>query len=80
MAVLWSCSKRDCPPTENAPRDVPESEDAAGAESEPPFTTNEVAALLNVPADTIYEWHKKGSGRPGLCWVLARATAAGSTG
>ena len=65
MAVLWSCPKRDCPPTENAPRDVPESEDAAGAESEPPFTTDEVAALLNVPADSIYEWHKEGSGPPG---------------
>jgi hypothetical protein len=39
--------------------------DAAGAESEPPFTTDEVAALLNVPADTINEWHKEGSGPPG---------------
>ena len=49
MATLWSCPKSDCPPTEIAPVDVPESGEAAGAESERPFTTDEVAALLNVP-------------------------------
>ena len=49
MATLWSCPKSDCPPTEIAPLDVPASGEAAGAESEPPFTTDEVAALLNVP-------------------------------
>jgi len=54
MATLWSCPKSDCPPTEVAPVDVPESGEAASAESERPFTTDEVAALLNVPLDTIY--------------------------
>jgi hypothetical protein len=29
------------------------------------FTPDEVAALLNVPADTISKWHKEGSGPPG---------------
>jgi excisionase family DNA binding protein len=38
---------------------------SAGAESEPPFTTDEVAALLNVPLNTIYKWHKEGTGPPG---------------
>ena len=66
MATLWSCPKSDCPPTEIAPVDIPESGEAAGAESEPPFTTDEVAALLNVPPDTIYKWHKEGTGPPGV--------------
>ena len=48
MATLWSCPKSDCPPTEIAPLDVPESAEAAGAESERPFTTDEVAALLTM--------------------------------
>jgi hypothetical protein len=48
-----------------APVDVPESGEAAGAESEGPFTTDEVAALLNVPLDTIDKWHKEGTGPPG---------------
>jgi excisionase family DNA binding protein len=65
MATLWSCPKSDCPPTEIAPVDVPESGEVAGAESERPFTADEVAALLNVPLDTIYEWHKEGTGPPG---------------
>ena len=65
MATLWSCPKSDCPPTEVAPVDVPEFGEAAGAGSESPFTTDEVAALLNVPLDTIYEWHKEGTGPPG---------------
>ena len=65
MATLWSCPKSDCPPTEIAPVDVPESGEAAGAESERRFTTDEVAALLDVPLDTIHEWHKKGTGPPG---------------
>ena len=65
MATLWSCPKSDCPPTEIAPVDVRESDEAAGAGSERPFTTDEVAALLNVPLDTIYEWHKEGTGPPG---------------
>ena len=65
MATLWSCPKSDCPPTEIAPRDVPESGEAAGAEAERPFTTDEVAALLNVPLDTIHEWHQEGTGPPG---------------
>ena len=65
MATLWSCPKSDCPPTEIAPVDVPESGEAAGAESERPFATDEVAALLNVPLDTIYGWHKEGTGPPG---------------
>ena len=64
MATLWSCPKSDCPPTEIAPVDVPESGEAAGAESEPPFTTDEVAALRSVPLDTIYKWHKEGTGPP----------------
>jgi excisionase family DNA binding protein len=65
MATLWSCPKSDCPPTAIAPVDVPESGEAAGAESERPFTTDEVAALLSVPLDTIYKWHKEGTGPPG---------------
>jgi hypothetical protein len=65
MPVLWSCPNPDCPPTEIAPVDVPESGEAAGAQSETPFTTDEVAALLNVPLDTISEWHKEGTGPPG---------------
>jgi len=48
MATRWSCPKSDCPPTEIAPVDIPESGEAAGAESEPPFTTDEVAALLSM--------------------------------
>ena len=35
------------------------------AESERPFTTDEVAALLNVPIDTIHKWHEEGTGPPG---------------
>jgi hypothetical protein len=49
MATLWSCPNSDCPPTEIAPVDLPESGEAAGAESERRFTTDEVAALLDVP-------------------------------
>ena len=44
---------------------MPDAGEAAGAESEPPFTTDEVAALLNVPPETISEWHKEESGPPG---------------
>src|SRR5215207_3847073 len=33
--------------------------DVPGAESQRPFTTDEVAALLNVPLDTIHEWHER---------------------
>jgi hypothetical protein len=51
MATLLSCPKSDCPPTEVAPVHVPESGEGAGAESERAFTTDEVAALLNVPLD-----------------------------
>jgi excisionase family DNA binding protein len=65
MPVLWSCPDPNCPPIAIVPVDVPEYDEAAGAESEPPFTTDEVAALLNVPLDTIYEWHKEGTGPPG---------------
>jgi excisionase family DNA binding protein len=65
MATLWSCPKSDCPPTEIAPVDLPESGEAPGAESERSFTTDEVAALLNVPLDTIQEWHEEGTGPPG---------------
>jgi excisionase family DNA binding protein len=65
MPVLWSCPNPDCPPTEIAPVDVPESGEAAGAQSQTPFTADEVAALLNVPLDTISEWHKEGTGPPG---------------
>ena len=62
MATLWSCPQSDCPPTEIATVDVPASGEAVGSESERPFTTDEVAALLNVPLDTIYQWHKEGTG------------------
>ena len=65
MATLWSCPNSDCPPTEIAPVDVSESGEAAGAESERHFTADEVAALLNVPLNTIYGWHKEGTGLPG---------------
>jgi hypothetical protein len=65
MATLWSCPKSDCPPTEVAPIDVPESDESAGADSGRSFSTDEVAVLLNVPLDTIYEWHEEGTGPPG---------------
>jgi hypothetical protein len=63
--VLWSCPNPDCPPIAIAPVDVPESGESAGAEAERPFTTDEVAALLNVPLDTIHQWHQEGTGPPG---------------
>jgi hypothetical protein len=65
MPVLWSCPNPDCPPTEIAPVDVPESGEETAAEPERSFTADEVAALLNVPLDTISEWHKEGTGPPG---------------
>jgi len=65
MPVLWSCPDPNCPTTAIVPVDVPESGEEAGVEAERPFTTDEVAALLNVPLDTIYEWHKEGTGPPG---------------
>ena len=42
----------------------PESGDEASAASER-FTTDEVAAPLNVPLDTIYQWYEEGTGPPG---------------
>jgi hypothetical protein len=48
-----------------APADVSESGEAVGAVSEGRFTTDEVAALLNVPLDSIYWWHQEGTGPPG---------------
>ena len=65
MPVMWSCPNPDCPPTEIAPVDVMEFGEGTGAEPERSFTTDEVAALLNVPPDTISEWHKEGTGPPG---------------
>jgi excisionase family DNA binding protein len=65
MPVMWSCPNPDCPPTEIAPVDVPESGEGTGAEAEPSFTVDEVAALLNVSLDTISEWHTEGTGPPG---------------
>jgi hypothetical protein len=53
MATFWSCLSSACPPTEMAPVDVSESGEAAGAESEGRFTTDGVAALLNVPLDNL---------------------------
>jgi hypothetical protein len=53
------CPNPDCPPTEKAPIDVPESDDEAGAEPDR-FTADEVAALL-VPLDTIDRWHQEGT-------------------
>jgi len=64
MSVMWSCPDPNCPPTTIAPVDVPESGEDAGAESER-FTTDEVAALLDVPLDTIHQWHQEGTGPPG---------------
>jgi hypothetical protein len=61
MPVLWSCPNPDCPPTEIAPVDEPESGEEAGAESER-FTTDEVAALLNVPLDTSTSGTRKAQG------------------
>jgi hypothetical protein len=62
MPVLWPGLR---PPTENAPIDVPESGEEAGVEEERTFTTDEVAMLLNVPLDTIDQWHQEGTGPPG---------------
>ena len=64
MPVMWSCPDSNCPPTAIAPVDVPESVEEAGAEPER-FTTDEVAALLNVPLGTIDQWHQEGTGPPG---------------
>jgi hypothetical protein len=63
--VLWSCPNPDCPPIAIAPVDVTESGESAGGEAERTFTTDEVAALLNVPLDTIHQWHQEGTGPPG---------------
>ena len=63
--VLWSCPDPDCPPTATAAVEVPESGESAGGEAERTFTVDEVAALLNVPLDTIDQWHQEGSGPPG---------------
>jgi hypothetical protein len=41
------CPNPDCPPTEKAPIDVPESDDEAGAEPDR-FTADEVAALFTM--------------------------------
>jgi hypothetical protein len=49
MATLWCCPNWDYPPTKIALVDVPESGEAAGAESERRFTADEVAALLDAP-------------------------------
>ena len=65
MPVMWSCPDPNCPPTAAPPVDVPESGEESGVEAEARFTTDEVAALLNVPLDTIYKWHKEGTGPPG---------------
>jgi hypothetical protein len=65
MPVMWSCPNPDCPPTETAPVDMPESVEGTADEPERSFTADEVAALLNVPLDTISEWHKEGTGPPG---------------
>jgi hypothetical protein len=76
MPVMWSCPNPDCPATEIAPVDVPESGEnwasrrrvqraGTGAEPERSFTADEVATLLNVPLDTIDEWHQEGTGPPG---------------
>ena len=62
--LLWSCPNPDCPATDIASVDVPESVEGTAAEPER-FTTDEVAALFNVPLDTIDEWHKEGTGPPG---------------
>jgi len=65
MPVMWSCPDPNCPPTAAPPADVPESGEESGVEAEARFTTDEVAALLNVPLDTIDEWHQEGTGPPG---------------
>lgn len=64
MPVMWSCPDPNCPPAAIAPADVPESGEEAGGESER-FTTDEVAALLNVPLAAIQQWHLVGAGPPG---------------
>jgi hypothetical protein len=53
------------PTHRNRTQRPPEFGEEAGAESEARFTTDEVAILLNVPLDTIDEWHKEGTGPPG---------------
>ena len=65
MPGMWSCPDPNCQPTAIAPVDVPESGEEAGVEAEARFTTDEVAALLNVPLDTIHQWHQEGTGPPG---------------
>jgi hypothetical protein len=65
MPVLWSCPNSDCPPTALAPVDVPDSSEGTGAEAGRLFTADEVAVLLNVPLDSISEWHQEGTGPPG---------------
>ena len=72
MPVMWSCPNPDCPPTETAPVDMPESVEGTAAEPERSFTADEVAALLNVPLDTISEWHKEGTAKPKSSRAVAR--------
>jgi hypothetical protein len=65
MPVMWSCPDPNCPPTAAPPVDVPESGEESGVEADARFTADEVAALLNVPLDTIDEWHQEGTGPAG---------------
>ena len=61
MPVMWSCPDPNCPPTTIPPVDVPDAGEETGAEPGR-FTADEVAALLNVPLDTIDQWHQEGTG------------------
>jgi excisionase family DNA binding protein len=62
--VLWSCPNPDCPPTENAPREVEEPGEVAGSVAERSMSISDLAALLKVPVSTIYSWNRQGAGPP----------------
>ena len=55
--MTWSCPKKDCPPTENAPKEL----NGVTADRQL-LTVDELAELLQVSRETIYTWSRKGIG------------------
>jgi excisionase family DNA binding protein len=57
--MMWSCPKVDCPPTENAPKEL-----TGAVTSRQLLTVDELAELLQVSRETIYTWNRKRTGPP----------------
>jgi excisionase family DNA binding protein len=57
--MTWSCPNTDCPPTENAPKEL-----NGAAASHQLVTIDDLAELLQVSRETIYSWSKRGIGPP----------------